>query len=117
MPENLTPEHMRCAAGTCPSVHQLEDGRLLIVGAEAPTDLDGETVFETGARIGQNEAGVIISPDLLSSLPELVRLREALALAKQEINWWVDEHSCCKGHETGVMTAIDAALSSDVGEG
>ncbi len=34
--KNLTPEHMRCfSVSQCPSIHQLEDGRLLIVGERA----------------------------------------------------------------------------------
>jgi hypothetical protein len=35
--EDLTPHHLRCGFGSCPSVHRLEDGRLMIVGQEAET--------------------------------------------------------------------------------
>jgi hypothetical protein len=38
---NLTPEHLRCFAGSCPSVYELDDGRLLIVGELASRPLFG----------------------------------------------------------------------------
>lgn len=81
MSQDLTPKHMRCPAGDCPSITRLDDGRLLIVGAEAPTDLD-ETVFGTEIKIGNNEAGVLISPSLLDTLMEEVRREERERCAK-----------------------------------
>lgn len=59
--KDLTPQAMRCAAGYCPSVGQLEDGRLLIVG-EMQFDW---WVRERGGSPGPNEMGVIIDPALL----------------------------------------------------
>lgn len=30
--DEITPHHLRCAFGSCPSVYELEDGNLLIIG-------------------------------------------------------------------------------------
>jgi hypothetical protein len=70
--KNLTPEHLRCIAGTCPSIHQMEDGRLLIVGERASTYLfgsvDGELrhTIDGDKAVNDDEEAIIISPDLLS---------------------------------------------------
>jgi hypothetical protein len=45
-------------------------------------------------------------------IAERDRLKEALAAAKVEIEWWVQEHSCCLGHENDVMAQMRIALSS-----
>lgn len=58
---NLTPPHLRCDWGGCPSIHRLEDGRLLVVGQS----IDETTPL---GDIGDNEDAVIISPDLLDTL-------------------------------------------------
>lgn len=64
--KNLTPKAMRCAPLHCPSVHQFEDGRLLIVGEYVPTN----EVREMGANPDpETEGGVIISPALLDDVP------------------------------------------------
>lgn len=44
---------------------------------------------------------------------EIERLRAALLVAGREIEWWVDEHRCCEGHEVDAMRAINAALNAD----
>src|SRR6185503_5446909 len=70
--KNLTPEHMRCPWADCPSIHELEDGRLLIIGERAATYLSG---LEDGDRsytingdkpVRDDEEAIVISPDLLS---------------------------------------------------
>lgn len=62
--KNLTPAHLRCAIGaSCPSVHRLEDGRLLIVGEDGfPRSR------EVGVPCDSDEAAIIIHPDLLSTV-------------------------------------------------
>ncbi len=64
MIKNLTPEHMRCFIGNCPSLQRLGDGRLLIVGKEASSD----DLAGTSADIGDDEQAIVISQDLLSDL-------------------------------------------------
>lgn len=94
MIKNLTPEHMRCDATSCPSLHQLEDGRLLVVGTQVEPPVatindfaNPEPFLEIAGKVGPGEAAVIISPALLdvyvaekvASLQEEVdRLREVL---------------------------------------
>lgn len=70
MSENLTPERYRCIDdGKCPSVHRLDDGRLLIVG-ESPTATGGiayaavSELYNNGS-IGGNETAIVIDPGLL----------------------------------------------------
>ena len=38
------------------------------------------------------------------------RLRAALKAAKTEIEWWVEEHGCCDGHQDEAMKLIALAL-------
>lgn len=63
--KNLTPKAMRCGPRNCPSVHQLEDGRLLIVGRIAePHEMAGSDIDR-----GDNEEVIIIDPALLDDVP------------------------------------------------
>jgi hypothetical protein len=39
------------------------------------------------------------------------KLREALKVAKSEIEWWVQEHSCCAGQEQKAMYIINRVLA------
>lgn len=59
---DLTPPHLRCALSvSCPSVHELDDGRILITGDKAAIGPDGEF-----------EATIIVSRELLSGVwPEM----------------------------------------------
>ncbi len=41
-----------------------------------------------------------------------VAWREALIVARDEIKWWAEEHSCCGGHEDAAMRVIDSAIAS-----
>lgn len=68
--KNLTPKAMRCDSGWCPSVGQLEDGRLLIVGKIAPwleVNEDSSPVDRESwtVSVGTDETAVIIDPALL----------------------------------------------------
>jgi hypothetical protein len=60
MIKNLTPEHMRCDATSCPSLHQLEDGRLLVVGEYAIRE-----ARDAGVHHELWENAVLIEPALL----------------------------------------------------
>ncbi len=63
--KNITPEHMRCQIGYCPSVHELNDGRLLIVGEYVSTN----ELREMGANPNpETEGGVIIDRALLANI-------------------------------------------------
>lgn len=74
MSMDITPNHLRCGMGSCPSVHILEDGRLEVRG-------DLVVIHETlakaaGHEVKTAEATVVIPAEYFSALPELVRLRE-----------------------------------------
>lgn len=56
-----TPEHLRCPVGECPSVHEREDGKLVIVG---------EAV--AGIRVGIGECAIVVDPKLLSDIKHLI---------------------------------------------
>lgn len=63
--KNLTPKAMRCDSGWCPSVHQLANGELLIVGRIAePHEMAGSDIDR-----GDNEQAILISPALLDDVP------------------------------------------------
>ena len=61
--EDLTPPSMRCGIGTCPAVLELQDGRLLIIGAEPDATLSSQIA----PRVGPCEQAILISPKLLAS--------------------------------------------------
>ena len=74
MSENLTPERYRCSIGpSCPSVHRLDDGRLLIVGDCAEsilrqgTDEIAVAAYEKvyGSVEVDKEWAIVIDPGLL----------------------------------------------------
>lgn len=81
-PENLTPAHLRCVIGNCPSIHRLEDGRLLVVGRIASLD-EKLAVMANGALWNDDEAAVIISPELLGSL-KAEWVSDAVAVEREE---------------------------------
>ena len=62
--KNLTPQHLRCAPLHCPSVHELEDGRLLIIGARSGPEL----AHFVNERLGNGETAVIIDRALLAGV-------------------------------------------------
>jgi hypothetical protein len=64
MPKNLTPEHLRCTWGGCPSVHRLDDGQLLIVGKMA----SDEEILKAGAVVGLDERALTIGAEYLAGL-------------------------------------------------
>lgn len=76
MPRNLTPLHLRCGPRNCPSVRELDDGRLLIVGKEVdPYDTGGDELLLDAVNmlldeqdVGENETVVIIDRTLLDDV-------------------------------------------------
>lgn len=62
--KNLTPKAMRCGPIHCPSVHQLDDGSLLIVGKRASMAAAIERV-----SVGEDEHAITIAPALLDDVP------------------------------------------------
>ncbi len=58
--KDMTPERLRCGPRNCPCVHELADGRLLIVGKSA---LGKEPV-----TVADDEEAVIVSRDLLEDV-------------------------------------------------
>jgi hypothetical protein len=79
---NRTPEHLRCAYGTCPGVWELEDGRLLIVGKRAT--LDEHTKDMLGPYVGKislqwDEQAIIIDRALLGDLVQSSSQQEITA--------------------------------------
>ncbi len=62
---DLTPKAMRCGPRNCPSVHQLANGELLIVGRIAePHEMAGSDIDR-----GDNEQAILIAPALLDDVP------------------------------------------------
>jgi hypothetical protein len=65
---NITPAHLRCGPFNCPSVHELEDGRLLIVGKR--TNVSAEVLSTMDLA---TEEAVIIDRALLATIRDEVR--------------------------------------------
>jgi hypothetical protein len=64
--QDLTPSHLKCFHGTCPSVHELCAGRLLIVGKRGD-----RTASEGGAPVGEDEYAIIIDRALLANVHQI----------------------------------------------
>jgi hypothetical protein len=58
--KDLTPAHLRCMGGACPSVQRLDDGRLLIVGAAGVGD-----ALDLNLLMSEDETAIIIHFDIL----------------------------------------------------
>lgn len=85
MATNLTPDHLRCSLGGCPSVHELEDGNFVIVGKYARLMADTEASalrdnLRNAGQIGPDEAAIFVEADLLSTLKSRW-IKEALEAA------------------------------------
>jgi hypothetical protein len=60
--KDLTPKHLKCSATmSCPSIHRLEDGRIMIVGDDGVPE-----AFARDIQVGAAESAVTITADLLS---------------------------------------------------
>lgn len=113
MIKNLTPEHMRCEIATsCPSLHQLEDGRLLVVGTQVEPPVatindfaNPEPFLEIAGKVGPGEAAVIISPALLD-VYVAEKVREAV---QRQRSGYV---SADDSFERGYDAALDAILKA-----
>jgi len=59
--KEITPAHLRCSYGGCPSVSVLTDGSLLIVGKKPSSDL----MNELNGKVADDEQAVTISAEFL----------------------------------------------------
>ena len=59
MLKEITPLHLRCGMGACPAIYETEDGKLVVVGKRAPSELSQELQ----GRVSDDEGAVIISRD------------------------------------------------------
>jgi hypothetical protein len=60
---DITPHHMRCFAGSCPSVHELDDGRLMIIGKRGDFMADNLNI-----AVADSEEAIIIDRALLANV-------------------------------------------------
>ncbi len=101
MIKNLTPEHMRCEIATsCPSLHRLEDGRLLVVGIYAIRE-----ARDAGVHHELWENAVLIEPALLD-VYVAEKVREAV---QRQRSGYV---SADDSFERGYDAALDAILKA-----
>jgi hypothetical protein len=59
-----TPANLKCWPAHCPAVHELKDGRLLIIGKKTSSQL----AEEIRSRVGDDEHAVIIDREFFSEL-------------------------------------------------
>lgn len=67
---DITPSHLRCGSGFCPSVKVRDDGRL---------EITGEYIRMISKPDAVEEAVIVISQEYFSDLPELVNARKRIA--------------------------------------
>ena len=64
--KEITPEHLRCGAGSCPAVFVVEEtGEWVVVGKK----LDPDIAKRLKEKIGEDETAVVIDPKLLPAQP------------------------------------------------
>lgn len=64
---NLTPAHLRCRPVNCPAVHELEDGRILIIGKK-PSLQELAEFAANGIGWDEGEEPVLIGREYLCEL-------------------------------------------------
>jgi hypothetical protein len=62
--EDITPEHLRCGAGTCPAVLMLSNGELLIIGKK-PSEALSQQVQ---GKVADDEFAVVLKPEYFERL-------------------------------------------------
>jgi hypothetical protein len=65
MLEDITPSHLRCAAGYCVAVYKTADGDLVIIGKKP----GGEISKQIEGKVGPDEDAIVISQDFFANLP------------------------------------------------
>jgi hypothetical protein len=104
-PRNLTPDHLRCAIGTCPSVHDIEGDRLLIVGKKGWPVICNEKLE---IPVSDDEQAIIIDKALLGKV-----LAEAIADEREACAKIVDAAAWSANHE-GIAARIRSRSQSDI---
>jgi hypothetical protein len=83
--KNLTPDHLRCAFGTCPAVYDVTpehlkcvvqascpsvsaigDGQMLLIIGKKPSP---ELLAEIEGRVGEDEYAIVIGREYFANLP------------------------------------------------
>lgn len=110
--KNLTPQHLRCHFGeSCPSMHELEDGRsYLIVGSGAYHD-----GYAMGIKIGPGETAITIDRALLASIRDEVR-EECATVADEARAKCLDYDEIAAAIRALKEAPHDAAISGQPGE-
>jgi hypothetical protein len=62
--QELTPAHLRCSWGGCPSVFSLSDGQILIIGKKPSLDLYSQVQH----KVADDEFAIVVSCDLLQNV-------------------------------------------------
>lgn len=60
----LTPTHLRCSWGGCPSVFALSDGQILIIGKKPSPDI----YSQVQEKVADDEFAIVINRDLLKNI-------------------------------------------------
>ena len=64
--KEITPHHLRCGIGQCPSVYEHGSHELIIIG-KIP---DADVLAEIGSKIGNDEYAICISRAMLANLED-----------------------------------------------
>jgi hypothetical protein len=62
---NLTPDHLRCFPGSCPSVSTIGDGQMLLIVGKKPSP---ELLAEIEGRVGPDEHAIVIGAEYFANL-------------------------------------------------
>jgi hypothetical protein len=113
---NLTPSHLRCGTGLCPSITQLEDGRLVIranlIGLKSTSLVrEGDNVVGTKGDLStfvtDEEVEVIISPEYFADYISQ-HVDAAVRAEREALNRW--------RNDCGILLAQIDYLTEATGE-
>jgi hypothetical protein len=119
--KDVTPEHLRCTIGACPSVHELPDGKLLlIVGLRAR----GRDIEEADALVGATETAIIIDRALLANVGLVQTPSSPVERLSGHLDFEAKAREIADAHGHGYDTdmeshwtqALEAAISTALSE-
>lgn len=60
----LTPKHLMCGIGSCPSIFEIDEENIVVVGKELSPEMREKISF----KVGDNENAVIIRKEFFAEL-------------------------------------------------
>lgn len=66
--KDRTPEHLKCPAGYCEAVYQLENKDLVIIGKDAPYSDEVLFHMHQASLTGELVTAIVVSPEMIADI-------------------------------------------------